>query len=62
MKEVKSYSWKTNDTIVLDEPVKANDHGVDAIRYAVYEHNFNQASFYKQVTSKGQYKDIQAGI
>jgi len=26
LKEVKSYSWKQKDDIILDEPVKANDH------------------------------------
>lgn len=37
-KEVKSYSWKTKDEKVLDEPVKANDHAMDAGRYADHTH------------------------
>lgn len=40
LKEVKSYRWRDkvegkNDP---DEPVKLNDHGMDAIRYAVFTH------------------------
>lgn len=39
LEEVKKYLWKTNkDGAVLDEPVKANDHAMDAGRYAVYTH------------------------
>lgn len=37
IKELKSYQWKQNkDGQILDEPVKFNDHAMDAIRYAVY--------------------------
>lgn len=36
--EVKSYSWKTKNDKILDEPVKANDHALDACRYACYTH------------------------
>lgn len=40
-KEIKSYKWKTKEKQdgskkVLDEPVKFNDHAMDAIRYAVF--------------------------
>jgi phage terminase large subunit len=38
LKEVKSYSWKEKDGKALDEPVKVNDHAMDAIRYAVHTH------------------------
>jgi len=38
-KEVKSYSWKQKDDQVLDEPVKANDHLLDAGRYAIHTNN-----------------------
>jgi phage terminase large subunit len=39
IKEIKSYSWKTSkDGKVMDEPVKYNDHAMDAIRYAVYSY------------------------
>lgn len=37
IKEIKSYKWKTDkDGNVLDEPVKHNDHAMDALRYAVF--------------------------
>jgi len=39
LKEVKSYSWKQKDDIILDEPVKANDHLLDAMRYAIHTNN-----------------------
>jgi len=37
IKEIKSYKWKVDkDEHVLDEPVKFNDHAMDAMRYAVF--------------------------
>lgn len=37
LKEIRSYKWKTDkDGKVLDEPVKFNDHAMDALRYAVF--------------------------
>lgn len=37
VKEIKSYKWKvTKDGKVLDEPVKHNDHAMDAMRYGVF--------------------------
>ena len=36
IKELRSYSWKTKDGEILDEPVKASDHLIDAGRYAQY--------------------------
>ncbi len=37
--EIKSYRWKKDiNGNVLDEPVKFNDHALDALRYAVYSH------------------------
>lgn len=39
LKEIRSYKWKVNkDGKVLDEPVKFNDHLMDAIRYAIFTH------------------------
>jgi len=35
LKEIKSYCWKEKDGKSLDEPVKDNDHLMDAGRYAV---------------------------
>jgi phage terminase large subunit len=37
IKEIKSYAWKKNKADEkLDEPIKFNDHAMDAIRYALY--------------------------
>jgi len=37
LKEIRSYKWKVDkDGKVLDEPVKFNDHALDALRYAVF--------------------------
>ena len=37
IKEIKSYKWKTDkDGKVLDEPVKFNDHAMDAGRYGAF--------------------------
>jgi len=37
LKESRSYKWKTDkEGKVLDEPVKFNDHALDAIRYAAF--------------------------
>jgi len=37
IKEIKNYSWKVDKSgNILDEPVKANDHIMDAMRYSTY--------------------------
>lgn len=37
LKEIKGYKYRTNkDGVVLDEPVKVNDHAMDALAYGVY--------------------------
>jgi phage terminase large subunit len=40
IKELRNYKWKKDPKtgLVLDEPVKFNDHGCDALRYAVFTH------------------------
>ena len=39
IKEIQSYSWKTDlNGNVLEEPVKFNDHALDALRYAVHSY------------------------
>ncbi len=39
IKEIQMYKWKENKNgEILDEPVKFNDHAMDALRYAVYSH------------------------
>jgi len=38
-KEIKSYKWKEDKNgIILEEPVKYNDHLLDALRYTVFTH------------------------
>lgn len=37
IRELGSYKWKVDKNgLVLDEPVKENDHSADALRYAIY--------------------------
>jgi phage terminase large subunit len=37
IKEIRNYKWKIDkDGKVLDEPIKFNDHAIDALRYAVF--------------------------
>jgi phage terminase large subunit len=45
--ELQSYKWKKdkNDRI-LEEPVKENDHGADAMRYAIFTHLANRREFW----------------
>lgn len=38
LKEIKSYKWKEKNDQVLDEPIKMNDHLMDAMRYAAHTH------------------------
>lgn len=36
LKEIASYKWKTNGDLILDEPVKIYDDGMDAMRYGIH--------------------------
>ncbi len=51
LKELKSYSWKTKDDRVLDEPVKIRDDFVDSLRYAVHSY-MNKPKKAKAYTTK----------
>lgn len=43
IKEIKSYKWKKDkNEEVLDEPVKFNDHAMDALRYAIMSFCFQE--------------------
>lgn len=43
IKEIGSYQWREDkDGNILDEPVKYNDHLLDALRYAMYTHEINR--------------------
>jgi phage terminase large subunit len=47
IKEIKSYKWKIDkDGKVLDEPVKFNDDGLDALRYAIFTRMFTPKLVY----------------
>lgn len=35
IREIKNYSWRKKGDIILDEPVKFDDHSLDSLRYAV---------------------------
>ncbi len=42
-KEIQSYSWKTTlNGQLTEDPVKYNDHALDALRYALYTHKTHQ--------------------
>ena len=42
IKEIETYSWKVDKNgNILEEPVKFNDHLMDAMRYAVYTHMYH---------------------
>lgn len=42
-KEIQSYSWKTTlNGQITEEPLKFNDHTLDALRYALYTHKTSQ--------------------
>lgn len=48
IKEIETYSWKTDlNGNILEEPVKLNDHALDALRYAIY-------SYKKEMQNAGQ--------
>jgi phage terminase large subunit len=39
-RELQSYKWKKDkEDNIIDEPVKANDDGLDALRYAIYNYH-----------------------
>lgn len=53
--EQRTYKWKERNGIALDEPVKFQDHAIDAIRYAVHSHfSKPQGSWVKNIVSKNK--------
>ena len=47
IKELQTYSWKSDiNGNILEEPVKFNDHLLDALRYAIYtyKNEINQST------------------
>lgn len=52
LKEIRGYSWKTDkDGHVLDEPVKFNDHAMNAARYGSYTHWGKGGTFRPRIRS-----------
>jgi len=51
-REYKLYSWKTDKDRILEEPVKLNDDGMDALRYSI--HSLKKPAYNK--TAVGVYK------
>ena len=44
--EAKTYRWKEDASQgLVDEPLKINDHAMDAMRYAIYTHLFDRVEF-----------------
>ena len=59
-KEIASYKWKENrQGDVLDEPLKYNDHAMDAGRYATFSHYFvpPQKPGYKSIAKRTRFRD-----
>ncbi|KKK97226.1 hypothetical protein LCGC14_2654880, partial [marine sediment metagenome] len=51
VKEIKTYKWREDKNgNVLDEPVKYNDHDMDAIRYGAYTKWFVPEAKFERVT------------
>ncbi|MCS7232467.1 MAG: terminase large subunit, partial [Elusimicrobiota bacterium] len=56
-KEIKTYSWKKDkDGKLLDEPIKFNDHCLDALRYAIYTHCHKYLQVGKEKIEKTKYE------
>jgi phage terminase large subunit len=55
IKELQGYKWKKdkNDNI-LEEPVKANDHLLDALRYGIFTHLTKPVEANYMINSQGQ--------
>ena len=54
LEEIKHYRWKSAGELILDEPVKVNDDGMDAMRYAAYTSRKKQSMgvpFYTETKS-----------
>ena len=58
IREIETYVWDPKcEEKGEDEPLKVNDHSVDALRYAVYTHkisNFNTEEYWKKVREQGK--------
>jgi len=48
LEEVPGYVWRSNDK---DEPLKSDDHGCDAMRYAVADRDFGVRALYRSFSA-----------
>lgn len=56
IREIESYVWNPNKAKVgEDEPLKVNDHSVDALRYCIFSHKVPTYSPYKSTHNPEQY-------
>jgi len=53
LKETKSYSWKIKNEKPIDEPLKVNDHLMDAGRYACYTYSLEGHSAFPEPEREG---------
>lgn len=56
--EIKHYRWKSAGEVILDEPIKLGDDGMDAMRYAAYTSRKKQSvgvPFYTNTNDKKPY-------
>jgi phage terminase large subunit len=50
LKEIRAYSYRKNkEGVVLEEPVKYNDHLMSAVRYAIHTHNLNRSYMIREL-------------
>lgn len=57
IKEIESYVWNPNKAkIGEDEPLKQNDHAIDALRYAIFTHKVPTYNPYKQNHNADEYQ------
>jgi phage terminase large subunit len=58
LEEIKHYRWKSVGEMIMDEPVKVNDDGMDSMRYAAYSSRKKQSvgvPFYTDTNDKKPY-------
>lgn len=63
IREVQTYTWDSKKALRgEDEPVKRDDHAVDALRYALHTHKVNVYDPYKDKERHNQWKKNRFGI
>lgn len=67
LKEIKSYKWKQDkNEQIIDEPVKFNDHILDAFRYATFTHGIkywmNAISVFPDIAGKKERTSLRSKL